>query len=197
MLLVHDASGRQHAQVQFVLHRPELGVVWRLDLVAVSRHFAMCKNRPLPADAALRQPRHRLDDHVSLSPQPRWHAAPPAHQHDCAAAPSLGAARARPRARRYHAVMAARKFGGVAEDYLLLETWMDFTKSHIVDCRHRLFLHNAWGLFVAERIHGATVTRASDGKTLPLRPLLEDHILQDFGKIPTLAQRLAQLAPEP
>lgn len=97
----------------------------------------------------------------------------------------------------YHAVMAARKFGGVAEDYLPLETWMDFTKSHIADCRHRLFLHNAWGLFVAECIHGPTLTRASDGKTLPLRPLLEDHILQDFGKIPTLAQCLAQLPPEP
>lgn len=97
----------------------------------------------------------------------------------------------------YHAVVAARKYGGVAEDYLPLETWMDFTKSHIADCRHRLFLHNAWGLFVAERIHGATITRASDGKRLPLRPLLEDHILQDFGKIPTLAQCLAQLAPEP
>ncbi|HEV2461842.1 MAG TPA: hypothetical protein VGS80_26090 [Ktedonobacterales bacterium] len=93
--------------------------------------------------------------------------------------------------------MAARKYGGVAEDYLALETWMDFTKSHIADCRHRLFLHNAWGLFVAERIHGATLTRASDGKLLPLRQLLEDHVLQDFGKIPTLAQCLAQLAPEP
>lgn len=97
----------------------------------------------------------------------------------------------------YHAVMAARKHGGVADDYLPLETWMDFTKSHIADCRHRLFLHNAWGLFVAERILGATMTRESDGKTLPLRPLLEEHILQDFGKIPTLGQCLAQLAPEP
>jgi hypothetical protein len=97
----------------------------------------------------------------------------------------------------YHAVMASRKFGGVTEDYLPLETWMDFTKSHIADCRHRLFLHNAWGIFVAERILGAMLTRASDGKVLPLRPLLEEHVLQDFGKIPTLAQCLAQLAPEP
>ena len=70
----------------------------------------------------------------------------------------------------YHAVMAARKFGGVSEDYLPVETWMDFTKSHIADCRHRLFLHNAWGLFVAERILGATITRASDGKTLAAAP---------------------------
>jgi hypothetical protein len=41
------------------------------------------------------------------------------------------------------------------------------------------------------------MTRASDGKILPLRPLLEDHISQDFGRIPTLAVCFAQLGPEP
>src|SRR5262249_49682898 len=61
----------------------------------------------------------------------------------------------------------------------------------------RLFLHNAWGIFFAERILGPTLTRVSDGKVLPLRPLLEEHITQDFGRIPTLAACLAQLAPEP
>ena len=96
----------------------------------------------------------------------------------------------------YHAVLAARRYGGTPEDYLEVETWMDFTKSHTPDCRHRLLLHNAWGVFLAERILGATLTRASDGKILPLRPLLEDHITQDFGRIPTLAACFAQLAPE-
>ncbi|MBA3824946.1 MAG: hypothetical protein H0X24_13755 [Ktedonobacterales bacterium] len=93
----------------------------------------------------------------------------------------------------HHAIMAARAYGGVPTDYLALESWMDYTKSHVADCRHRLFLHNAWGIFVAERILGVTLKRASDGKVLPTRPLLEDHVLQDFGKIPTLAYCLAQL----
>ena len=97
----------------------------------------------------------------------------------------------------YHALMAARRYGGVADDYLEIETWMDFTKSHTPDCRHRLLIHNSWGIFLAERILGATMTRASDGKVLPLRPLLEDHITQDFGKIPTLAACFDQLPPEP
>jgi hypothetical protein len=97
----------------------------------------------------------------------------------------------------YHAVLAARRFGGTPEDYLEIETWMDFTKSHTPDCRHRLLLHNAWGVFLAERILGATLIRASDDKVIPLRPLLEDHITQDFGRIPTLAVCFAQLAPEP
>ncbi len=97
----------------------------------------------------------------------------------------------------YHAVLAARRYGGVPQDYLPLESWMDATKSHMPDCRHRLFLHNSWGIYLAERIHGVTLTRASDGKIVPIRPLLEDHIVQDFGKIPTLAACLSQLAPEP
>jgi hypothetical protein len=97
----------------------------------------------------------------------------------------------------YHAVMSARRYGGTTEDYLAVHEWMDYTKSHIADCRHRLFLHNAWGIFFAERILGPALTRASDGKVLPLRPLLEDHVTQDFGRIPTLAACLAQLAPEP
>jgi hypothetical protein len=74
---------------------------------------------------------------------------------------------------------------------------MDYTKSHMPDCRHRLFLHNAWGIYLAERILGVTLTRASDGKVLPLRPVLEDHVVQDFGRIPTLAACLGQLQPEP
>jgi hypothetical protein len=97
----------------------------------------------------------------------------------------------------YHARMSARRYGGTTEDYLALHEWMDFTKGHIADCRHRLFLHNAWGIFLAERILGGTLTRASDDKVLPLRPLLEDHVTQDFGRIPTLAACLAQLPPEP
>src|SRR5271165_6161623 len=96
----------------------------------------------------------------------------------------------------YHAVMAGRKFGGVAEDYLTLENWLDYTKSHVADCRHRLLLHNTWGIFLAERVLGVMLVRASDGKRLPTRPLLEDHIVQDFGRIPTLARCLDQLPSE-
>lgn len=97
----------------------------------------------------------------------------------------------------HHALLSARRHGGVPEDYLEVHTWLDYTKSHVPDCRHRLFLHNAWGLFVAERILGPTITRGSDGLVVPLRPILEKHIEEDFGKIPTLAACLAQLAPEP
>src|ERR1051326_3940977 len=96
----------------------------------------------------------------------------------------------------HHAMRSARRYGGIPEDYLETHTWFDYTKSHLADCRHRLFLHNAWGIFVAERILGALLARRSDSQSVPLRPILEQHILEDFGKIPTLASCLAQLPPE-
>lgn len=95
----------------------------------------------------------------------------------------------------HHAHLSARRHGGTPEDYIEVHSWFDYTKSHIADCRHRLFLHNAWGIFVAERILGVTMLRASDQHEIPLRPLLERHILEDFGQIPTLATCLEQLAP--
>ena len=87
----------------------------------------------------------------------------------------------------YHARSSAKKFGGVWQDYLAIHEFMDHTKAFIPDARHRLLLHNAWGIFIAERVFGTVITRASDGKVIPLRPIVEQHILEDFGgRIPTL-----------
>ncbi len=86
----------------------------------------------------------------------------------------------------YHAKSSARKFGGIAKDYLTAHEFMDHTKAHVADCRHRLFLHNAWAIFLAEKILGATLARASHGRIVPLRPILEQHVIEDFGFIPTL-----------
>lgn len=97
----------------------------------------------------------------------------------------------------YHSLSHAKRFGGVAEDYTPLNTWLDQTKAFTADCRHRLVLHNAWGIFLAERHFGLLYTRASDGAKLPTRPLAERHVFEDLGSIPGVAQCLAQLPPEP
>jgi hypothetical protein len=84
----------------------------------------------------------------------------------------------------YHARSAARRFGGVAEDYLALEQWMDHTKAHLADARHRLVLHNSWGIFIAEQLFGVTITHVSDGKRVPTRTVLEQHVLEDLQRSP-------------
>lgn len=87
-----------------------------------------------------------------------------------------------------HARSSARRHGGIWEDYIELHEFMDHTKAHIGDARHRLLLHNSWGIFLVERIFGRLWTRASDGMVVPTRPILERHVLEDLGFIPSLEE---------
>lgn len=97
----------------------------------------------------------------------------------------------------YHAKSSARRFGAEAEDYLALHEFMDHTKMHLADNRHRLFLHNAWGIFFAEKVLGRTLRRASDGKILPVRAILEQHVIEDLAFIPTLEYCFHELLHDP
>jgi hypothetical protein len=70
---------------------------------------------------------------------------------------------------------------------------MDQTKAHVADCRHRLILHNSFGIFLCEQLFGVTITRKSDGKEVPTRLIAEQHVLEDLGgHIPTLEECLRE-----
>ena len=90
-----------------------------------------------------------------------------------------------------HARTSARRYGGVPEDYMHIHTWMDQTKTHLADLRHRLILHNRFGVSMAEQVYGTTFRRASDNKLVAVRVIVEDHIKEDLGFIPSLEQCLA------
>lgn len=84
-----------------------------------------------------------------------------------------------------HARISAKKFGGVAEDYLAIHDFMDCTKMALPDIRHRMVLHNSVGCYIAERVFGHVITN-SDNKTVHVRDVAEAHIIEDLGYIPTL-----------
>ena len=86
-----------------------------------------------------------------------------------------------------HAVISAKKFGGVPQDYQAVHDFFDSTKIAVPDHRHRAFLHNAYGIFLLEKMFGTTITN-SEGKHVSVRDLGEDHVIQDLGFIPTLEQ---------
>lgn len=89
----------------------------------------------------------------------------------------------------YHSLSTRKGFGGTWEDYFPFHAFMDHTKQHIADARHRLLLHNAWGIFFVEQLFGETFIRPSDGKRKALRPILERHVEEDFGgKLPSLPE---------
>jgi len=93
----------------------------------------------------------------------------------------------------YHAKSSARRFGGEWQDYMELHSFMDSTKAHIGDNRHRLILHNAWGIFFVEKIFGEVWTLKSNNKEVPTRAILEQHVLEDLQCIPSLEQCFANV----
>lgn len=95
----------------------------------------------------------------------------------------------------HHAVNSARKYGGVPEDYIELHTWLDGSKAHVADFRHRALRHHTEGIFMLEQIFGTTLTN-SDGRVVPVRFIGEQHIREDLGRIPTVADWLLNIQPE-
>ena len=83
-----------------------------------------------------------------------------------------------------HAESSARKFGGKAEDYLLIHNWFDESKAFMTDFRHRALRHHREGIFLCERIFGVAITN-SEGKQVPVRYIGEQHVSEDLGRIPT------------
>ena len=94
-----------------------------------------------------------------------------------------------------HARISAKKFGGIAEDYLAIHDFMDCTKMALPDVRHRMMLHNSVGCFIAERVFGHTITN-SENKVVHVRDVAEAHIIEDLGFIPTLEKCFSGMAIE-
>lgn len=115
----------------------------------------------------------------------------------------------------FHAVSSARRFGGVPDDYLELHRFFDSSKESHGDFRHRALYHHAAGIFLAERIFGVTLTlstcrfcgeeeenhpkvcRGFEAKVVPTRPVAEQHVIEDLGRIPAATEWLGQIKPAP
>lgn len=95
-----------------------------------------------------------------------------------------------------HAERSARQWGGEAADYLPIHQWFDATKGHLADARHRMVLHNAFGLLLAEQVFGPAITH-SGGRRVFVRDIAAQHILEDLGCIPSLSDCLAGLPLQP
>lgn len=89
----------------------------------------------------------------------------------------------------YHAQSSARRFGGTPDDYLAIHEWFDASKAFIADARHRALRHHAQGIFWCEEVFGRTVTNSA-GRAIPVRLIGEQHVTEDFRRIPTLTEWL-------
>src|SRR5438045_2260315 len=94
----------------------------------------------------------------------------------------------------YHSLSSARQFGGVRTDYIAIHGWFDASKAVIADSRYRALRHHAEGIFTCEQTFGVVFRRVSDGRQIPTTWIGEQHILEDFGFIPS-AMRWLELLP--
>lgn len=92
----------------------------------------------------------------------------------------------------HHALSSVKKWGGCVEDYQPIHDWFDESKSHMADFRHRALRHHSEGIFMAERVFGTTITN-SNGRVVPVRFIGEQHVEEDLGRIPTVADWLQNI----
>jgi len=92
----------------------------------------------------------------------------------------------------HHANISAKQHGGIAEDYMAIHEFIDHSKAAVADVRHRAMLHSAWGCYVVSQVFGNLLTN-SDGKTVSVRDIAEEHIIQDLGFIPTMDDWLKEM----
>jgi hypothetical protein len=95
----------------------------------------------------------------------------------------------------HYAVSSARKYGGEPHEYLQYHEWLDASKSHMADFRHRALRHHSEGIFLLEALFGTAIT-LSAGRVLPVRFIGEQHVLEDLGGIPTVQDWLGRIQPE-
>lgn len=100
----------------------------------------------------------------------------------------------------HHAHSSVRHWGGRWEDYAPIHKFMDSSKDSMGDFRHRALYHHTEGVALVERVFGPELTlHRPDGttKTIPTRWVAEQHLLEDFGRMPTAADWLRCLHGEP
>lgn len=102
-----------------------------------------------------------------------------------------------------HALSSARKWGGEAESYLEIHSFIDSSKQTLGDVRHRALYHHTLGVWLCQQIFGPVlrVPRKSGSRGLPfevpVREIAERHIIEDLGWLPTPQDYLKNTPVEP
>lgn len=91
-----------------------------------------------------------------------------------------------------HGEVSVRKWGGKPEDYQGIHDFLDSSKAHFPDMRHRAILHSSFGVFIAEKVFGINITNSA-GRLVSVRDIAEQHVIDDMGTIPTVQDYLTGL----
>lgn len=85
-----------------------------------------------------------------------------------------------------HSLLSKKKFKGTAEDYLHIHKFIDTSKLFYFDIKHRILLHNTYGIDICIQKFGETFIN-SEGQTILIRDIAAEHCKEDLmGVVPTL-----------
>lgn len=91
-----------------------------------------------------------------------------------------------------HSRLSVRKFGGNEADYYAIHKFIDASKLYFYNPRHRLLLHNLYGIEMAILKFGDYLKNA-DGKIVLVRDIAAEHCKEDLsGKVPSLNEWLCK-----
>lgn len=96
----------------------------------------------------------------------------------------------------HHAVNSALKWGGNPREYLFIHDWFDCTKAFTGDWTHRCLRHHAAGIQWMVEEFGHTFTN-SEGRAVPIKIVGEQHVTEDCGFVPTVADWLKCMKEHP
>jgi hypothetical protein len=95
-----------------------------------------------------------------------------------------------------HCLLSQHKFGGQPADFLPVHRFLDSSKLFCFHPRHRLLLHHTVGIEWATELLGDILT-TSDNRQVLVRDVAAAHCQEDLsGRVPTLAEWLAEPSPE-
>lgn len=95
-----------------------------------------------------------------------------------------------------HCLLSQHKFGGQPADFLPVHRFLDSSKLFCYHPRHRLLLHHTTGIEWTTELLGDVLT-TSDNRQVLVRDVAAAHCQEDLsGRVPTLAEWLADPAPE-
>jgi hypothetical protein len=95
-----------------------------------------------------------------------------------------------------HAESSASKYGGTPEEYISIHDWFDETKQYTGDFTHRALRHHAAGIQWCIDRFGHTI-ELKNGKRVAVKLIAEQHVVEDCGFVPTVADWLGSIKESP
>ena len=91
-----------------------------------------------------------------------------------------------------HSRLSVRKFGGDVQDYIQVHKFIDSSKLFYHHAKHRLLLHNLYGVEMCVDIFG-DIVHNTNGRQILVRDIAVAHCKEDLdGRVPTLCDWLSK-----